>query len=237
MEFSLKRVNALFIKELKDFYRNPNILIMCLLPLFFAILYGNIFGGKMSSTFILMLCVLMNFTMVGCLVMSMLIAEEKEKNTLRTLMLSPISPVEFLAGKSMITAILCMAINIIIFFILKVNMVFFIQFLVITFITTISMLFLGAIVGLLSKNQMETGTVGFPIYMGLLLVPMFSGLNKTLKAIANLLPTYHCGEALQKIFDGQGLLSIKYNFLALVIWIFVSIVLFAFVYKKKSLDK
>lgn len=236
MDFSLKRVNALVTKELRDFYRNPNVLIMCALPLFFAIVYGNMFGGQISKTFVLLLCILMNFTMVGCVVMSMLIAEEKEKNTLRTLMLSPLSPAEFLAGKSVITTIVSMIINVIIYFVLKIDMKFLVPFIIITFITTITMIFLGGIVGLLSKNQMETGIVGFPVYMALLMIPIFSGINKTIKNIANLLPTYHCGEALNKIFKGQGFFDIKYNIMALVIWIFVSFVLFLLVNKKRSLD-
>ena len=46
----------------------------------------------------------MALVMVGGFVQAMLIAEEKEKHTLRVLMLSPASSVEVFLGKSLLTA-------------------------------------------------------------------------------------------------------------------------------------
>ena len=48
---------------------------------------------------------LMAFLFVAGFVQSMVIAEEKEKHTLRVLMLSPASSVEVLIGKSILTAV------------------------------------------------------------------------------------------------------------------------------------
>lgn len=237
MDFSLRRVNAIFIKEFRDFFRNPNVLIMCMLPIMFALLYGKMMGNQIPKSMSLTLCLLMSLTMIGCLVAAMLIAEEKEKNTLRTLMLSPLSPIEFLTGKALVTVFLCMVTNIIIFILVKPPVINIFEYTLIALFSTIAMVFLGALVGLLSRNQMETGIVGFPIYMILLLIPILSHINPVMQKIANLCFTYHTLEAIDKLSRGQGLSAIKFNVLVIFIWLIISLILFILACRRVKLDK
>lgn len=237
MDFSFRRVNALFIKELRDFFRNPNVLVMCIMPIMFSLLYGKVMTSQIPKSIALALCLIISLTMIGCMVVSMLIAEEKEKNTLRTLMLSTLSPIEFLTGKSLVTLFICMVTNVIIFFIVNPTTINIWQYILIALISSITMIILGALVGIFSKSQMETGIIGFPIYMLLLLAPSLSSLNPILEKIANLCFTYHTLEAIYKISMGQGLLSIKYNLLVILIWLIISLLLFVFACKKVKLDK
>ena len=193
MNFSIRRVNALVTKEFRDFYKNPNVLIMLLFPIGLTLFYKKVFGNNAPSGYLISICLNMNITTIGCIVIAMLIAEEKEKNTLRTLMLSPLTAAEFIIGKFVITGILIMIINIATFFLLKINIIYLAMFIIITLLTTIGVLFVGALIGILSKDQMQTGTIGTPIYMILLMIPMVSRYNNVLKDIASFLPTYHCG--------------------------------------------
>ena len=79
MEFSIRRVSALLNKEIKDLSKNMNVSIMFLLPIFFAVIYSNMFGGNSAEKiYIFNLCLGMNIVMVGAFVMAMLIAEEKK---------------------------------------------------------------------------------------------------------------------------------------------------------------
>jgi ABC-2 type transport system permease protein len=235
MNFSIKRVTALLIKELQDFYKNPNVLFMLIMPICVTLLYRKISGSHSSNPYILSLCLYMNFTIVGCFVIAMLIAEEKEKNTLRTLMLSPMTAVEFVVGKFLMSGFLLMAINLFIFFTLKVDPIYILPFILITLITTIIILFIGAIIGLLSKDQMQTSIIGF-LPMCLLMVPLFAKYTKILTDISNLLPTYHCGEVLTKVMSGGSLFSMKINILVLLIWVVFSFLIFGVVYSKNRLD-
>ncbi|WP_406541368.1 hypothetical protein [Clostridium ljungdahlii] len=99
MEFSMRRVNALFSKELKELPKNINVLFMAALPVIFCAIYLKIFRNVMNSQegkiYILNTILNMNLVMVATLIMAMLIAEEKEKNTLKTLMLTSLSPQNF----------------------------------------------------------------------------------------------------------------------------------------------
>lgn len=237
MEFSFRRVNALFVKELRDFSRNPNVLVMCIFPIMFALLYGKMMANQIPKSIALALSLIASLTMIGCLVAAMLIAEEKEKNTLRTLMLTPLSPIEFLAGKSLVTLFICMFINILIFFMINPPTINLALYLLISLISSITIVILGALVGILSRNQMETGIIGLPIYLALLILPMLSSLSPLLKNIATFCFTYHTLNAIYKISQGQGLLSIKYNLLVILVWLIASLLLFVFTCKKVKLDK
>ncbi len=87
MNISMTRIQAIFMKDYKEFSRNYAVSVMALMPLVLAIFI------KSSSTTIATYFLLINmtFSMVTTYVQCSLIAEEKEKNTLRSLMLSPAS--------------------------------------------------------------------------------------------------------------------------------------------------
>lgn len=84
-----------FRKEVQDFKTNSQVLLMASLPIIFAFIYSR-FGQGSAGVGII---TLMAFLFVAGFVQSMVIAEEKEKHTLRVLMLSPASSVEVLLGK------------------------------------------------------------------------------------------------------------------------------------------
>lgn len=237
MNFSIRRVNALVTKEFRDFYKNPNVLFMTLIPIAVTILYKKLLGGHGVEGYLLGTCISMNISTIGCMVIAMLIAEEKEKNTLRTLMLSPLTAVEFIAGKFVITGIIVMLINIFIFFMLQLKLIYLPVFIIITLLTTISVLFIGGLIGIFSKDQMQTGTIGTPFYMILFMLPMLSKLSKIVEDIANVLPTYHCGEAISKIISGQGIWAARFNILALVLWIAGAFIVFNIVYKRNRMEE
>lgn len=243
MEFSIRRVNALFKKEIKDLGKNMNVLLMCLLPIMFSIIYSKLFGGGASSdqlqkADILILCLGMNLTLVSSFVIAMLIAEEKEKNTLRTLMLSAVSPWEFLTGKALITLLMSIGINIVMFFIIGINAQYLGMYILLSSLVVFSMIEIGAVVGIIAPNQMSTGVIGMPVIMLLLMIPLFAKLNKTLAKIAEFLPNYNLNIMLEKVFKGQAIgTESVYNISVILVWILIAAVAFAYTYNKRGLDK
>ena len=243
MAFSTRRVNALFKKEIKDFGKNKNVSLMCLLPILFSFIYAQLLGDStskdsMSKPDILILCLGMSLSLVASMIMAMLIAEEKEKNTLRTLMLSAVSPLEFLSGKAALTFITSEVINSAIFFIVGIDALYFGKYLLITTLVLFSMIEIGALVGIMSPNQMSTGVVGMPVILILFLLPNFARLNKTLETIANCLPNYHMNVMLEKVFKGEVLGTESAKGIAVIlVWIVISAAAFALVYKNRGIDK
>jgi len=242
MQYSIKRISALFVKEVKGFMKNKNVMLMFLLPVIFAVIYTNLLGngqgGHMGLGDILLLCVGMNLVMASSFVIAMLISEEKEKNTLRTLMLSGVTPMEFLTGKVMITFLLSTLSNFAVFLIVGLGSKFLLPFLLLTTLVVVAMIGIGAIIGLCSPNQMATGTVGMPVIMVFLLLPMFAFVNETVEIIAGLFPTHNLNVMLQSVFRGEGLGAEAATNLAVIFgWIVLSALGFIFTYRKVGLDR
>lgn len=242
MEFSLRRVSALFRKEIRDIGKNMNVLLMCVLPILFSVIYTKMFvGNGLDIDFgrleVLTLCVGMNLALVSSFVIAMLIAEEKEKNTLRTLLLSGMSPLEFLTGKAFIAILLSEIINVAMFFIIGMNTASLGIFILLTFLVVISMVEIGAMIGMIAPNQMSTGVVGMPVIMILLLVPLFARLDETIEKIARFLPNYNLNLLMEKIFTGEGLAGSAYSIAVILAWIVIAAVGFVYTYNKVGLDK
>jgi len=243
MEFSIRRVNALFKKEIKDLGKNMNVLLMCMLPIIFSIIYSKLLGGNASSdglgkVDILIMCLGMNLTLVSSFVIAMLIAEEKEKNTLRTLMLSAVSPLEFLTGKALITILMSVIINAAMFFIIGIDVQYLGKYILLTTLVVFSMVEIGAVIGIIAPNQMATGVIGMPVLMILLMIPIFARLNGTLTKIAEFLPNYNLNLMLEKIFKGQTIgTESAYGVSVILVWILIAGLAFAYTYSKRGLDK
>ena len=242
MAFSMRIIGALFNKEVKGLAKNKNVLLMFLLPVFFAIIYSRLAASDPSAHMdiveILLLCVGMNLILGSSFVMAMLISEEKEKNTLRTLMLSGVSPLEFLAGKVLITFLLTTLSNLAIFLIVGIDPSYLFQFILLTTLVVIAMMEIGAVLGIFSPNQMATGTIGMPVLMVFLFVPMFAPVNETVGTVAGYLPTHNLNLVLESLFSGGGLGANSTTNLAIILaWIVVAAAGFIYTYNKVGLDK
>ncbi len=75
MTFSMRRVSAIFRKEIQDFKTNSQVLLMAFLPIILSFLFSRFGVGKEM----LGITTITAFLFVAGFVQSMVIAEEKEK--------------------------------------------------------------------------------------------------------------------------------------------------------------
>ncbi|KEK25461.1 ABC transporter permease [Bacillus gaemokensis] len=235
MTFSMRRFSAIFRKEMRDFKSNSQVLMMIGVPVLFAIIYGQAeqFRGVAAN-----LTVIMALVFIGGFVQAMMIAEEKEKHTLRVLMLSPASSAEVLIGKSFLTGITTIVVcftNLLILDKLEGNIVllFFIFLL-----GTILFNLIGTCIGLLAQNVPQTSLIGMPILFIFLLSDLLEMFvkNESLKKVFQYLPTKSIGEAMNSVIQGKGFSVISGNVLNISIWLVAALVICLFLYKKKQLD-
>ncbi|MDR0896465.1 MAG: ABC transporter permease [Oscillospiraceae bacterium] len=229
MSISPVKLWALLKKDIKDTLKNPQCLLMMGLPLVFALLYQSMDLG-MPGEYVLMLCLLMNMSITGVSCMAMMIAEEKEKYTLRTLMLSNVSAAEFLLSKALVVLGITELGSLLIFFITGSDAALLPRYLAVTIATCLCLLILGALVGIISKNQMTTGIFAAPAMLILMLPPMLAEIDATYLQVARFTPTYSMVNLLFK--EGDRLFSIA----VLAGWIVLSALLFALAYRRKRLD-
>ncbi|MBS4538971.1 ABC transporter permease [Clostridium sp. D2Q-11] len=239
MELSIRRVKALIKKEIKDFIRNKNVSIICLLPVVYALIAVNAgkLGNVMPKIDMLNMGLSMNLTLVSTFSISMLIAEEKEKNTNRTLILSSVSPVEFLLGKAIWIILFSVITNIIMYLIIGIDIQYIGYYILWSTLVVLTMVQIGGVIGLISHNQMSTGVVGIPVLIVFLIIPLLASLNDTLKRIALLLPNYSVQVVLDSLINGKGYNSFTYNILVILVWILIAAIVLAYTYNKTGLDK
>ncbi|MFC4410387.1 ABC transporter permease [Chungangia koreensis] len=171
MTFSWKRSYAIARKDFKDISKNLYVSPMFLFPPILAALYSRMGMDSLFGTYFVFI---MAFTMVGTFMQSALIAEEKEKNTLRVLMLSPASAIDILGGKSLLSIVMTSVIVFISAFFLEYSP----SGVVIAGILVSIILYvgIGTIMGLLTKSVVEASVGIMPImllFMGLPYLTMY----------------------------------------------------------------
>ncbi|MGI2329020.1 ABC transporter permease [Planococcus sp. YIM B11945] len=235
MNISMRRVNAIFQKDFKDFSRNLAVSIVIFLPLFMAAIYSRMGVDTLQAHYMIFN---MTFAIIATYVQCCLIAEEKEKNTLRGLMLSPASTAEILGGKSLLSFVLTMVIllgsallaeyqpaNIgVIALALVLSSFFYIA--------------LGTLLGLWAKSVMESSVIVLPVLgifsFGSFAVP-FAEQYPILKVLAYF-PNEQLIQIAAKVEEGIGFGSLLSHFSIILIWTVAAAALTVVVYRKRMVD-
>ena len=113
MEAIMRKTATLFEKDLKDVVKNPTMLVCCLLPLRFIVFFSKVMGGNVKGAeaqhafdaMMLSYALLFTSTMVSSMATITAIAEEKEKHTLRTLMLANVGAEQILLSRGLVALI------------------------------------------------------------------------------------------------------------------------------------
>jgi len=236
MTFSIKRVRAIITKDWKDLLKNSYVLITIFLPLAFAAMLSR--TGPNDPSFLTM-PINIALTMTGAFVQASIMAEEKEKNTLRVLLLSPASTLEIMAGKSFLSAFITLAVIAGSIFISGIQIPEFLFFSIMLLLSLVIFLAFGTIIGLVSRTVIETSVVGLPVLIiftyGSMLTSMFD--NPTLSTIVSYLPTESFSAAIASLGQNGGFAEIKWDLLNMLVWAIVSLIAAVFVYGKRRFDK
>lgn len=232
----IHKIKALFKLGIEDLCKNMNVFIYIIMPIGFALLYSNM--DVLGKEYIFSLCVLLMLAMVPVALMGTIIAEEKEKNTLRTLMLNDVKATEILFAKALICMLFVVVDSLLMFFIIGLSMEHFLLYQLVCLFVGIAVILFGAVVGLLAKNQMSAGLLSLP-FMFLLMAPLFTGMVQSdiFSKISSFLPTDAMMEILDHIAKGTMTISnVGTSFLIILVWLAGSIILFNIVYKKVGVD-
>jgi len=204
---SLRKITALYSKNMKNIFYNPFIMTSPVAILLLAYLFGAFMIPDDAPveiiTYLLNMVVIMNAIMCGIMIMSVLIAEEKEKNTLNVLITSTVSGIDFLAGNVLTTTTITIICNIVIYFIFKVqNILPFGGYFLITSLGAIAAITFGATFGLLAKNQASASTMVAPMALLIIIPPLFRG-NFFIDNVLYYFFTEQIGIALTELAQGQ----------------------------------
>ena len=170
---------------------SKNFIIMPVFSLGFTflmdILYERISGGAAAmNAYALAMGMLMNISMMGFYCTAASLAEEKEKNTLRTLMTSSVNGLEFFLGSLIPVVMMAEAVNVICVFIVQLSMtpVQWASYLAVTTAASVIASVVGMLLGIFSKNQVTASTLTTPFVLVFMMIPMFTGFSETLQTIS-----------------------------------------------------
>ena len=219
-------------KQLRDTFKNKTILIQFIMfPLMSVIMEKAITINDMPENFFTKLFAVMYIGMAPLTAAAAVISEEKEKNTLRVLMMADIRPWQYLCGVGIYIWTLCMAGAAV----MSVNLpadkrLFFMAVMAIGFIISIVA---GACIGIFSKNQMMATSLQIPCMMILSFAPMLSMFNENIKKVSAVFYT----QQLRLIFDGMSLDSLsRSGVMVLCANAIICVILFLLAYRRKGLE-
>lgn len=235
MTFSLKRMYAIFNKDLKDLSKNMYVLTTLLMPIVMAFIFAR---GDHVPLEIHFLVINLAFATVAAYVQCALIAEEKEKNTLRGLMMSPASTAEILTGKSLVSSVLTILTIILCLRITGYMPEGLPVMSVALLLTLVFYVALGTLMGLLTRTLMEASVVILPVIfifgMGTLLVELVRQYEVLM--FIEYLPNFQLEFLAEALEGGAPFSEVAGELGIMAAWAAVMLVLTVIVYRKRTLD-
>lgn len=230
----MKNISVIFLKQLKDTLKNKAILIQFVMfPLMAVIMENTVKFEDMPEKFFVKLFSVMFVGMAPLTCISAIISEEKEKNTLRTLMMSNVKPLEYLCGIGGYVWLMCMAGTAVFAVCGGFTGVSLVKFVAVMAAGVILSELIGGVIGIFSKNQMSATSVTVPVMMIFSFLPMLSMFNDKIEKVANLTYTQH----LSVLINGLGTASIEAkNLLIPAINLLIAVVLFVAAFKKRGME-
>ena len=208
------------------------------------ILYENMDLGAGASmdalyAYVLSMGLVMNIGMCGIYCPSLLLAEEKEKNTLRVLMTSSVNGLEFFLGSILPVFFITVIINFLLmpvsgFIITGMNLAFFT---LVSVLASLTSCIIGMLLGIFSKNQVSAGTITSPVLLALMMIPMFSNFIDGLDKISEFFFTGIIMDLISNISSKSNTILDLKSILILVIEVILSVVLFIFFYQRNGFEK
>lgn len=229
----MNNVTAILKKQLKDTLKNKTVLIRFILfPVLALIMNYTIAIDGMPENFFVNLFAVMYIGMAPLTGMAAIIAEEKEKNTLRVLLMSNVRPQEYLLGVGIYVWVICMIGAAVICIAGGYKPQVSVAFMGIMATGILTSLLAGAAIGTWSRTQMMATSVTIPVMMLFSFMPMLSLFNTTIAKIARV--TY--SEQISLMLGQVNNLQIRAENICIIsVNILIAIVLFVMVYKKSGL--
>lgn len=230
----MNNIVAIFKKQLKDTLRNKTVLIQFVMfPIMTLIMNNAIKIQEMPENFFVILFATMYIGMAPLTSIASIISEEKEKNTLRVLIMSNVKPHEYLLGIGSYVWFACMLGGLVICTVGGYDLQTSIAFMGIIAIGVLTSLLIGAIIGIWSKTQMMATSITVPVMMIFSFVPMLSLFNSTIEKIARVLYSEQISRMLNQINSLQ--LNIE-NMGVIGLNILIAAILFIIIFKNCKLS-
>ena len=229
----MRNAAVIFKKQLRDTLRNKTILIQFVMfPVLVIIMENTIKVPDMPEHFFAKLFAVMFIGMAPLTCMSSLISEEKEKDTLRVLLMCNVSPAEYLVGVGAYVFMMCTVGTVVFATVGGYSGEDLVRFVYIMSAGIVLSELTGAVIGIYSRDQMAATSLTMPVMALGAFIPMLSTFNGKIKDLAQVVWTQQVSE----LINGIGSSDIPSKSIVVIAVSFVcALLLFAAAYSRKGL--
>lgn len=231
----MKNIKAIFMKQMKDTFKNKTVLIQFVMfPLLTILMEKAVTLKDLPEHFFVNLFASMYIGMAPLTTMAAIISEEKEKNTLRALLLSNVKPMEYLLGIGSYIWFACMIGACVFGWVGEYEGKNMISFLCIMAVGILSSLLIGAAIGTWSRNQMASTSLTVPVMIVFSFLPMISMFNESVKNVAK----FAYSQQISLLINGLGNVETGIGLesgIIILLNMTVALVCFLFAYRKCGL--
>ncbi len=188
-------IKTLFLKELKDFFRHPQSLTM-----FSMVLAMNLLLSFAIGELFVEMTVNMSLVMIGFYCPAFLTTEEKEKKTLTSLLLTPISIRQIILGRASLYALVTFIVTMGIILIFHFKETYLISSILTIALGSLFFTMLGMGVGLIAKKQSEVSAIGTVLLLFMFLPELLYGVKPLISKVALTIPIHHILGAIREPF-------------------------------------
>lgn len=205
-------------------------------------IYGMNTEGELPPflvSFVLSLGISTNICADGFIMVGTAIAEEKEKNTLRVLMTSSITGVQYFIGSIIFPFALTVAVNGIVLWMsgIPMSQVSVPAFFLVSAVASLISCVIGMVVGICAKNQMNANLIAYPLMIVFMMIPMFGNLSEGLHKISGFLFTGVLTEMAAGFANGTPYVVKPLDIAVLAGELIISILVFLMLYKRNGYEK
>ena len=242
---TLSRLRSLLNLKVK-LMMNANIIFAPVFALLITgalrVLYGNIAKGEIPefiTQLLLNIGLSFNIGMTGIFLISAMVAEEKENNTLRVLMTSSVTAREFFFASVIPPFAVMIVVNLLLIPIsgIRIDGVNLLIYLIISSVAGFISCMIGMTIGIYAKSQVNASTLAMPVLLIITMIPTFASFSPVLDHISEYLFVGIVTEMVsQMILTGIASLSLKHYLVLLGEIILVGIV-FRMAYYRNGYEK
>ncbi|MCL1853125.1 MAG: ABC transporter permease [Peptococcaceae bacterium] len=229
----MRSVKAIFIKQLLDIIKNRMVLIQFVIfpvvALVFTELVAKPSEEMADSMFVTMFaCIYAGMTVLATT--AGIIAEDRERRSLRFLIMAGVKPYQYLLGIGGVMLTASLIVTVVFGLMGGFGGADLLKFVAALMLGAVASVLLGATIGILSKNQQAAGAMAMPLGMILGFTPMLAMFNDTVKKVFGIFYTMQVDMLVNDF--AAGFLKPALVILANVT---VLLVMFVAVYTKKGL--
>ena len=256
MEATLRKIRVLVGKDLIDLVKNPSMLICLVLPVGFALVTRLVLENATDQiaevassatiaseaagilrTFTLSSALCMAIGMVVGMTVVYGIAEEKEKHTLRTLMLVNVSAGQIMASRALVALAATLVTATASFLVVGTAPIGLLPaYLALGALGALPIVLISLVFGLASRDQMTAGLYSVPVVL-ISLAPIFGMYHDTVAGVVRWLPTGGMHELMGLLIEGRLLTADALVPLAVTLaWLVAGAAVFAALFRRLIRD-